>query len=1183
MSWRGSRNVAHPRRIDDGDDVRRFKHLFLNLSFTDKMKRQKLKVFNSCRHSSTMNNVGENKSFTVVFNRRTLFGITLLLSTLLPLNQAAPMAKSSTYSNGFEAETTASISPQSTTMAVKVVDSKPNATFQNGDDINDKLGSPPAASATSATVPIDEPLSNDKPSPAIEYNHNVVTIKSDSSEAPPSPITTEPATGSSSNNYLDKNNHFVATINSPLSESHGISAELHPTGPVVLVHDIIDDENTPILPSTKQSATAYNDNLMTTTTTFIPHSHSTPNGLSDSSVESNKNPTQETIFTTESSVHTSKPSSIPADTMTTTTLKALGDNVSPSFSTSSLTEIDGAPSLNVNVEEHLNGQLNMQSEASNPLSTESSIQTNDNDKDRLTTANAAAAADADGADGGGTDENGATSVTNENSKRVDETAAEPKLGHVDDDGTETTILIKSASSPIDNPTTTIARNSNHGGKMTKVFDEEKLNGKKAKQENLGNNNKKYNNKNNKDKSKQKANEEGGVNDPNEKLNDNLLMETTSMGMETATTPTAPAVFVTERHPTTDLISFAWGDGSAVHHTSTVRSMTTHFLDDNSADKTKASHPQSNNEMHTSTMINADVTTNFTPLNMANNHISSTLNSFDVISTTTATSTTSEISAKTANTQIESTTNEKHDDDIGQKTVSTTLKPEIETRASIISETSSWSEKQLITETATPTPKAADPVEVAENNESNKQHSHEGGNETNKTDNEFMRSHNAANDIKTTNKPTTERASILDYDKSSEEIFDIVRETSTPKTEISSPNNVGQKLAPDSKNDEFFLPADDLDTDITTISTSAATTTITTTAADIATKTTTTMQSTISINTESSIVRPNTDGSMPTIVVPIPNETTVTKQQSTELNKASTISRDSDTIFYISNTEVKVVESSVPTPNSKQENQFFPALFEEDVIIDFPGKNSTGWSTGLDGPVDKYEEDIILSPMKSNFDPTKLNDENLSISYVGESFIDIKEATSDDTSAGSDSNAQNNDISSESRENARSFGENAISSNVIIEPVIIPDVQQSIGVPIIGALPSQINIQDLDYKNDAVQLNNSGNSISSHYPTHPGDNLQKAQELTAELPKTDSEEATALIDDDKIDLNKNETQKTNITATATVTAITNVTELSESNDSIKLRKLNCCTVSPILNSQCLRLSCGFHGALFSHFK
>lgn len=56
---------------------------------------------------------------------------------------------------------------------------------------------------------------------------------------------------------------------------------------------------------------------------------------------------------------------------------------------------------------------------------------------------------------------------------------------------------------------------------------------------------------------------------------------------------------------------------------------------------------------------------------------------------------------------------------------------------------------------------------------------------------------------------------------------------------------------------------------------------------------------------------------------------------------STINHEADTIFYISNTEVKVVES-VPTPNTNQESQFFPAIYEEDVIIDFSSKNFTGW-------------------------------------------------------------------------------------------------------------------------------------------------------------------------------------------------------------------------------------------------
>lgn len=230
---------------------------------------------------------------------------------------------------------------------------------------------------------------------------------------------------------------------------------------------------------------------------------------------------------------------------------------------------------------------------------------------------------------------------------------------------------------------------------------------------------------------------------------------------------------------------------------------------------------------------------------------------------------------------------------------------------------------------------------------------------------------------------------------------------------------------------------------------------------------------------------------------------------TTQTKESTIERDSDTIFYISNTEVKVVESSVPTPNTKQDNQFFPALYEEDVLIDFHSKNNSGWNglgavlggegAGNSGPADKYEEDIILSPMKNNFDPTKMNDDDneedtLNLGYVGESFMDVKD----------------------SEENGGGAGDSAISSNVIIEPVIISDVQsQSIGVPIIGELPPQIDLQDLqDYKSDTMQLNQTENTITSHLLPHVGDNLQKMQQLSAELPKI-SGDAEASISGESI--------------------------------------------------------------------
>lgn len=1008
------------------------------------MKRQKLKVFNSCHHIGTMNCVSENKLFTVLFNRRAMLAIALLLSTLLPLNHAAPTAKSS-YSNGIQTETTSIPSSPSmpTTTQASIAVKLPsilNATFQT-DKINDKLVSPPIANTPSNSI--EKMLSNDKAS-TIEYNNNVATIKSDLVRV----VTTQTSV-SSSNNYLDKNNHSVLPINILISDIQ--TSTIHNTiDKKINADSTANDAST--LPPTIELFTVQNENFVTTTT-FMPHQYSnSPIGLSDVRQESNKNPTQETIFTTLNTVQTVKSSTILPESMTTDISKSSSDNTGTSTSkTSSLTEID-EHTLNVNANEHFNGLTNMQSEASNPLSTLASIQTNDND----------------------------SATVDENSKPFD-----GELGHPESKYTE--ILFKSTSTVIP------SASNNHGGKIVKVFDEEKWSNIKAKHESMANNNKKYNNKNNKDKSKNKANddeEEGGVNDPNGKLNDNLLMESVSFTQDPPPSSSSPSVLT---------------DESSVQ--TTIRSVESQF--DSSNDK---NNEQAFDEIRTDSVINPDVT-NFTPTSIS----PTTLNGLDSVTQTT----TSEFSTKT---EFESIV-QKYET-LGQKVESTSFIPETKESMGEITFSTKKAEMQLSTE------KAA--TEVTENNDSNKHFSTSNGNEMNKSDNELMRtsSTNAEATSTTIAPKPAERPSILDYDKSSEEIFDIVRDTSTTKPDITS-------TMPEKRlhNDEFFLPADDLDTDPNVKTQSTVTTSATTT----------TIQSTIPINTESAIVRPNTDGLGPTITIPIPIVTSNSKQQqSTDLNKASTISRDSDTIFYISNTEVKVVESSVPTPNSKQENQFFPALFEEDVIIDFPGKNSTGWNTGLDGVADKYEEDIILSPMKSNFDPTKLNDENLSISYVGESFIDIKEATSDDTSAGSDLNVQNNDISSESREIARSFGDNSISSNVIIEPVVIPDLQQSIGVPIIGELPSQINIRDLDYKNDvAVQLNNSGNSISSHFPTHPGDNLQKAQELTAELPKTDSEEVTALIEDDKIDIGKNETQPKSSNTTAE--AITNVTAFSILDD------------------------------------
>ncbi|XP_055296554.1 uncharacterized protein LOC129565569 [Sitodiplosis mosellana] len=1093
------------------------------------MKRQKLKVFNSCHHRSTMNCASENKLFTVLFNRRAMLGIALLLSTLLPLNHAAPTAKSLSHSNDGQTETTSTPPPPTPSPPSTTVSPAPPTTITttskvtlNGtiqmDKINDKVVLPPVDSALDATAAaasvvattIEKTPSNDKAS-SIEYNKNGATIKSVDSVR-----VTIPASASSSNNYLDKNNRSVPLISISISESQ--------TQPTAAVDKNIDVASTSL--STTEPLVVGESEDLVTTTTFIPHPHSsTETILSDVQLQRNKNPTQETVFTTENVVQTAtaKSSSISGDLMVATP-KSSSDNIATPTTPkiSSLTEIDEL-SFRVNAEEHFNGPANMQSEANQPLSTGESVQTNGNDRDRDDVA-----------------------VTNENSKPFD-AAVDGKLGHAET--TQTTILIKSASTTASSSESngsvgvvgriaTDKTNNGNGGKITKVFDEEKSSSsKKAKHESNSNNNKKYNNKNNKDKSKTKANEyediddasataekEGGVNDPNGKLNDNLLRESVSFVQEPTTS--APSF-------ATDVRSAA---AAAAAQTTTIRSMESHSIIGESLPDDIARNSPIFDEIRTEPVINADVTS-FTPTSIfsVDAHISSTLNAQDPSSTVASPTTTTTTTETPTKTEVKSSTEQKHHDTVGQKITSTTFTPELATKEPA-NDTTLPNEKQLATEKVATATETAAATKVTANNDSNK-HSNAHGNEMNKADNEFMRN----DGMKSNPKPTTGPPSILDYDKSSEEIFDIVRETSTPKADITS-TVVPEKRPHDANNDEFFLPADDLETD-TMVTVSTSTTSAAAIAAVVTTSATTTIQSTVPINTESAIVRPNTDSSGPTITAPIPIVTSDSKQQTTDVNKASTISRDSDTIFYISNTEVKVVESSVPTPNSKQENQFFrpdfPALFQEDVIIDFPFKNSSGWNPGLDGPNDKYEEDIILSPMKSNFDPTKLNDENLSISYVGESFIDIKEATSDDTSAGNDANSQNNDISSESKENGRSYGDNAISSNVIIEPVVIPDLQQSIGVPIIGELPSQINIRDLDYKNDAIQLNNSGNSISSHFPTHPGDNLQKAQELTAELPKTDSEEAIALIDDeDKVDITKNETQKTNTTTAAE--AITNVT-------------------------------------------
>lgn len=270
----------------------------------------------------------------------------------------------------------------------------------------------------------------------------------------------------------------------------------------------------------------------------------------------------------------------------------------------------------------------------------------------------------------------------------------------------------------------------------------------------------------------------------------------------------------------------------------------------------------------------------------------------------------------------------------------------------------------------------------------------------------------------------------------------------------------------------------------------------------------------------------------TINVIVPESSTQDSIHEKEHTKQSTVDHDADTIFYISNTEVKVIESA-PTPNTNQESQFFPAVYEEDVIIDFSGKNFSGWSN----LPDKYEEDIILSPLKNNFDPLKLNDENLSISYVGESFIDVKESINTEPLKSTTNPFPNTEIET-----------NAIRSDVIIQPVQLPEaIQQQIpiGVPIIqiAELPPQIEIKQIEFNYDAFNMSSAGDrkkdieGVTSRVIIHSGDSLQ-TNHLSAELPQDTSKDK---------DVKSMPSKRNGNTLNATTASVVNVTAYSVLDD------------------------------------
>ncbi|XP_055383228.1 serine-rich adhesin for platelets isoform X2 [Condylostylus longicornis] len=301
-------------------------------------------------------------------------------------------------------------------------------------------------------------------------------------------------------------------------------------------------------------------------------------------------------------------------------------------------------------------------------------------------------------------------------------------------------------------------------------------------------------------------------------------------------------------------------------------------------------------------------------------------------------------------------------------------------------------------------------------------------------------------------------------------------------------------------------------------------------------------------------RDNDDFFIPDLKLESIDELKELNRQSDNFGKDA-LDSDSDTIFYISNTEVKVAESK-PTPNtlyhseveslsdlyrhrnktaaeinrSKLESQFFPTIYEEDVRIDV-GKTKNSTYIPKQTESDRYEEDIILSPIKNNFDSLKMEinsqannfNENSAItlntinsdssyplsssaadvSYVGETLIEIEESTNAnpaippldlitsapismyDNAHRISTTKKDNDIplgmiiAGESAPIDDLTGENtsgALLSDVIIQPAIIPEM--SIGVPVIGELPPQIELKEIDYIPNLTNGGSGGDGKSS---------------------------------------------------------------------------------------------------------
>ncbi|XP_046801786.1 uncharacterized protein LOC111684834 isoform X2 [Lucilia cuprina] len=177
-------------------------------------------------------------------------------------------------------------------------------------------------------------------------------------------------------------------------------------------------------------------------------------------------------------------------------------------------------------------------------------------------------------------------------------------------------------------------------------------------------------------------------------------------------------------------------------------------------------------------------------------------------------------------------------------------------------------------------------------------------------------------------------------------------------------------------------------------------------------------------------------------------------------------RDSDTIFYISNTEVKVGESLPSNKNAneerklKLESQFFPANYMASTHPNFNSREE------INPPHHLYEEDIILSSNRNQADSLKIyrnrNEPSppLDVTYVGESIIEVEQSP--------DSVITTTDAPDQQRNAAAAATPEA---DVIIQPAILPEI--SIGVPVIGELPPQIELKEIDFMPNEAQLHRSG--------------------------------------------------------------------------------------------------------------